>query len=279
MKGEMKLMVGTALLGMSMSANAAIIDLFTTDQAELSDGTVGGGGVSSSVSSGLGDILTGVGDAAGERDLFVELLDNDGVPTREATIGVAGGVLDFSVDSLAAGTGTVQWDGLDGSIALDPDGLGGVDLTAGGTLSGFGVTTLFSDAGYEFLVGAYTDATHWTEISFSASAVNSATTSFIPFSGFTNPFLCGAVNPAPGVNSITCSDAVGAPGGTQVVDFTNLGALEFVIDPNGGSTSIDLTLDQITTIPEPSVLGLMGAGLLAGGLVARRNKKNKAASA
>lgn len=269
MKGEIKLLAGTALLGMSMSmsANAAIIDLFTTDQAELVDGTVNGVGLSSSVVSAGGDIL------GTERDLFVELLSNGGVATREASIGVGGGVLDFSVDTLATGTGTVQWDGVDGSSTLDPTGLGGVDLTAGGTLFGFSVTTLFSDAGYEFLVGAYTDANNWTEISFSASAVVAPSTSFIPFSGFINPALCGAVNPAPGVNSITC-----APG-NNVVDFTNLGALEFVIDPNGGSTSIDLTLDQITTVPEPSVLGLMGAGLLAGGLVARRNKKNKAASA
>lgn len=271
MKGEIKWLAGTALLGMSLSANAGIIDLFTTSQAELSDsiainGGAPDGGASSSVIGGA-DIL------GTERDLFVELLDNGGVNTRNATIGVAGGVMDFSVDSLAAGTGTVQWDGVDGSIALDPTGLGGVDLTAAGTLSGFSVTTLFSDAGYEFLVNAYTDGNNWTSISFSASAVNSATTSFIPFSGFTNPFLCGAVSPAPGVNSITCA------AGNQVVDFTNLGALELIIDPNGGSTSIDLTLDQITTVPEPSVLGLMGAGLLAGGLVARRNKKNKAVSA
>ena len=202
-------------------------------------------------------------------------MDNGGSNTRTANIGVAGGVLDFSVDTLARGTGTVQWDGVDGSIALNPIGLQtagvGVDLTAGGTLGGFGVTTLFSDAGYEFLVNAFTDATHWTSISFSAHAVPAGppVTSFIPFAGFTNPFLCGAVNPAPNVNSITC-----APG-NNVVDFTNLGALELIIDPNGGSIAVDLTLDQVTTVPEPSVLGLLGAGLLAGGIATRRARRGK----
>lgn len=272
MKKEIKLLAGTALLGMSMTAQAGVIDLFETDQAPLVDNTTADGGLSSSVNTLGTDIL------GGSRDLFVELLDNGGVATREASIGVGGGVLDFSTDTLAAGTGTVQWDGNDGSINLDPTGLGGVDLTEAGTIFGFAVTTLFSDAGYEFLVNAYTDATNWTSISFSATGVVAPTTSFIPFAAFMNPALCGTVNPAPGVNSVTCSDGAGNPGGFNVVDFTNLGALELVIDPNGGSTSIDLTLEQVATVPEPSVLGLIGAGLLAGGLVARRNRKNKAAA-
>ena len=267
MNNKMKLAVGVALLGLSAGANAAVIDLFSTSQAQMTDSTLFDGGLSSSVVGA--DIL------GGERDLSVELLSLSPFnPDGTASVGVAGGALSFSTDSLTTGTGTVQWDGADNSMNLVETGLQiagvGVDLTGGGMLTGFGVTTVFSDGDYEFVVNAFTDATHWTSISFQAHATAVPATSYIPFAAFTNPGLCGAVNPAPDVNSITC-----APG-NLVVDFTNVGALELVIDPLGSTVSVDLTLDQVTSIPEPSVLGLMGAGLLAGGLVARRRKTKTA---
>jgi len=265
---KLKMVTAAALLTLSAGAQAGIIDLFSTDQANLSDATTGDGGLSSSVIGGL-DIL------GGERDLYVELLSRDAAtPGATADLGVAGGALTFSVDAIASGKGVVQWDGLDGSDALAYN-LGGIDLTDGGDLSAFSVETLFSDLGYEFVIGAYTDADNWTEITFSATAVNAPTTSEIAFSGFNNAFLCGAVNPVPGVKSIVCGD--GGTSHAAPVDFTNLGALQFIIDPLGGAVAVDLTLDSIRTVPEPSVLGLMGAGLLAGGLVGRaRRKKNKA---
>lgn len=243
-----------ALLALSFGANAGTVDLFDTDQAFLTDDTLSDGGESSSVAGGA-DIL------GGERDLFVELISSPDPTNVNASIGVSAGALRFSTDTQAAGHGQVQWDGPDGSNAIDFTGLGGVDLTEGGTVSAFRVDTIFADAGFEFVVTAFTDANTWTEISFSATGTPAPATTFIPFDAFTNAALCGAVNPAPGVNSITCA------GGNTPVDLTNLGALVLDLDPDGESVSIDLTLDAVTTVPEPAVLGLLGAGLLAGGLV------------
>jgi hypothetical protein len=79
-----------------------------------------------------------------------------------------------------------------------------------------------------------------------------------------NPALCGVPNPAPGVLLITC--------GTTVANLASLGALVVDLDRFGGSTSIDLTLDNVRTVPEPGVLALMGMGLMAAGFASRRRK-------
>lgn len=254
----LKLAAVPLLLAVPFAAQAdVIIDLFSTSQDKLTDATTGDGGLSSSVTTAGDDIL------GGARDIYVELLSNGGVDTREASIGVGGGVLDFSVDTLSTGTGTVQWDGNDGSIALDPTGLGGLDLSG---LTNFEVTTLYSDFGYEFLINAYTDGSNWTTISFSAHAVAvGPVVSYIPLAAFSNVALCGTVNPATDVNYITCGS-----GNTAPVDWSNLGALELVIDPNGGTTSIDLTLDSVRAVPTPGALALLGAGLLGFGAMRRR---------
>lgn len=267
-KQKLTWLSGTALLAMSLNASAFDVDLFSTTQAQLVDTTTGDGGLESSVGAGDPTIL------GGSRDLYVEMLTQAATnPNGTADIGVAGGALSFSTDSGVTGTGWVQWDGNDGSIALNETGLGGIDLTAGGQ-NAFAVTTIASDLGYEFVVTAYTDATHWTSISFSATAVDGnlpPVTSFIDFAGFTNAALCGLSTNPPlpaGVNSISCA------AGNQVVDLANLGALELKIDPNGGTVSVDLTIDQIVTVPEPSVLGLLGLGLLVGGLTSLRRRKS-----
>lgn len=252
---------------LSLNANAAIIvDLFTTDQAEITDndGAVGGGSTSSVVG---GDIL------GGERDLLIDQIAQDGTtdPAIESSIGVAVSRLAFSNDTGAMGIGEVQWDGVDGSGTLDATGLGGIDLTDGGTLNAFMIETISSDANWNFEVIAYTDATNWTRISFAATEVPSGSgpvLSTIAFTGFTDDSLCGDTNPVPGVNEITC-------GGTGV-DLTNLGALQLILNTgfNGSPSAfdIDLRLANITTVPEPGVLALMGMGLMAAGFATRRRK-------
>lgn len=281
MNKKWKLGVGASLLAASFGAQAGIVDLFTTEQLLAKDFTNGtiteADSIYSQAGSGADSTILG-----GYRDLWVTNLSGGVNNVAGSSINVTSGNLFFSSDSSATGVGEIQWDGDDSAIGADPiydvnfTGLGGIDLTQGGSLNAFELTTIFSDQNWVFEITMYTDATNWTKVSLDASSVgpgNSPAISYIPFSAFTNDALCGTYGADTGVNQITCS-------GTGA-DASNLGALVARInagDPNapGGSVAptiaVDLQLDSVRTVPEPGVLALMGMGLMAAGLAGRRRK-------
>lgn len=274
MNMQWKLALGVAAAAASFGAQAGIVDLFTTEQLVPKDYTNGTITEADSEYSQAGAIADAT-ILGGFRDLWVTNLSGGVTNVAGSSINVTGGNLFFSTDSSATGVGEIQWDGDDSAIGTDPiydinpTGLGGIDLTQGGTLNAFELITIFSDLNWVFEITMYTDATNWTKVSLDATQVNSPTTSFIPFSAFTNDALCGTYGSAPGVNSITCS-------GTGA-DATDLGALVARLntgDPgvSNPTIAIDLQLDSIRTVPEPGVLALMGMGLMAAGLASRRRK-------
>ncbi|WFP50753.1 PEP-CTERM sorting domain-containing protein [Methylomonas sp. EFPC3] len=267
MFNKMKVIGGASLLALSFGANAAPVDLFSTNQGAYTDNTKDGTDTGTIITSGPGGSV-GVADPTilgGNRDLFVsKISDNNGdQATRSATASVSGGVFDFSTSTGTTGRAQIQWDGAEATNAIDHTGLGGLDLTFGGTQNAFSIGVVFSDAGFNFKITAYTDATNYTEVTITSNAHDVPATTSIPFSAFllgSGSYLGGTV----------VVNQVGAGG-----DLTKLGALVVDIDQFGLKTSLDLTLDQVTTVPEPSVLGLMGIGLLAAGY--SRGKKAKLA--
>jgi len=251
----------------AVSAVPVVIDLFSTQQV-AADVVDGGSGDSQSTATGLADIL------GGQRDINANALSGakdyigDGVCQSGelcSVMSISNGSASFSNDVLVFAEGTLQWDGPDQNIALVPDGLGGVDLTAGGTANGFVFSVLFSDHDWYFTIEAHTDATHFTKFLLKATAHNQDTAPetgypdplprFIPFAPFETPGLCGFVNPDPdadgdfkGVVSVECGSA-------GVVDLSHLGALQIrlntgvpslgAIGPIGPQEALDVTITAI----------------------------------
>lgn len=291
-----------ALLVASMSASAGWVDLFTTAQV-ASDVTNANGGVTSFVS----DVTPPLSILGNERDILVNAIsgasDDFGVAgvcdsgDKCSQLSISGGLLNFSNTSPVVGEALVQWDGVDGNIALNPVGIG-TDLTEGGTISAFQYTITNSDANWAFGLNVYSSANQWTKVILAATEVVPGTpeTRQIQFASLSNVALCGHESNGTGTKNLGFLTAAGVlsvqcgSGNTAPVNFANFGAMEIALNvaspvnlPVGCTTncflaqgaqrfSLDLEIGGINTVPEPSILGLMGIGLLAGGLASRRRK-------
>ena len=265
---KFKLAALATALAASFAAQADPVDLFTLDQAFLKDDTNGAFSQANSVFSQAPGVPPGdLTILGGYRDIIVNALSGavTGSGTQFSSAEVIGGVFSFANGSNTVGQAQLQWDGDDAASIFDINytGLSNYDLTQGGTLNTFELVTLFSDQGWTFDATIYTDASHWVTVNLSANSVGpgytytSPHTSYIPFAAFTNPALCGLA-PAflpPGVNSVTCA------AGNLVADVEKVGALVVTINTSG-TAAVDLTFDQVTTVPEPGTLALLGASLL-----------------
>ena len=210
-----------ALLGAAPAVYAGqiTIDDFTTAQAL----TAPIGTVSSSAAGG--------GILGGERDAILSIV-TDTNPFNDAEVNIGFGIVSHSNPSNVNSTLELQYDGVDGSSALDTGGLGNLDL---GGFTGIAIDILSLDLPVDIEITVYTDGVGASTAMLNLAGGIAGQTFVVPFAAF-----------------------VGAG------DFGDVGAITFDFS---GTTSFDLTLDLIQAVPEPAPLALMGAGLLALGLM------------
>lgn len=170
----------------------------------------------------------------GERD--IEVTNTAGV--GQITLLVDSGPATLSIGSLGNGEGTalLQYDGTDGSIALDASGLSSVSLTGDPTgatpdpAAGLIVLTRSDAAGETLTVTVYTDAANFssTTIAVPLNLSNTVET-FVPFSSFVTASGTGA-------------------------DFTDVGAIE-------ASVTLAVDSDVIASIIESRRSGVVAASI------------------
>src|SRR5439155_20006412 len=197
-------------LGGSLSvAGQTVIDDFQKGQTTLARAAAG------TDSSAVSGAMLG-----GERDVAVTLSSGSSI-----SAGVALGRFRFNQDAGVTGTAEIVWDGVDGNAtSLNPTGLGGVDLTAGG-----------QDA---FLLGVN-------------SLDQAATITFTVYSGTTAS--SSLILPLPG--GVTSPNYVSIPFNTFAgsANFGSVGAIRLDISAPGDAT-LDLDFLRTTsTTFRPSV--------------------------
>jgi hypothetical protein len=150
------------------------------------------------------------------------------------------------------GSSMTVWDGPDGDpLALDPTGLGGVDLSAGG-LDAFRLSYVLADLTGNVSLTVY-DASDPTGNTWSKADVSLPGGIFapvdidVPFTDFTTVGLNGPAS------------------------FSNVGAIALQIT-NSTNGSLDVLMSKVSVVPEPAT-GLLTLLGLAGTLIPLRGRR------
>jgi hypothetical protein len=221
-------------LASTLSFGSVIIDNFSTNQTAIT------------LQSGSNDtaVATGANAIGGERNITLNIVTTN--PPNIATVGVAGGTMDYSNDVGIASNIQVLWDGgTDNTVT--PNGFSAVDLTELGVNDVVRITTLG-----DFALNAV--------LTLYSGAGNSATWNF--------------VLPSSGVN-VDVDLLFSAPTST-IGTFLATGVTAATLTVDGvqnADRSIDFIQATSTGAPEPATFAIFGAGLAALGLLRRRAKK------
>jgi len=219
------------------SAQALIVDTFETPQSMMA----------ASFMTSDSSSVTGTGILGDGRDAVVAWISGPVFAELDIVSG-GGGLLSFSLGAKTMGSTSLTWDGNDSNASADDfTGLGGVDLTDGGTANAFEVDVLFDDLAVDVVVTVWTDATKASAATISLPGGITSSTDFSAlFASFTPTIGGGA-------------------------DFTDVGMIRVEIE--AGLAATDVLIDTIRTvdIPEPSTYLLASFALI--GMIATRRQR------
>jgi hypothetical protein len=278
-----KTALATALAAMCVIGNSAyaaevVVDLFTDPAA--------GHDVSTAIIGTFDTDQAGAFPASiigGYRDISItKLTDNIGAANQgDATMTAGSGVLSLDNATGVTSRGVITWDGSNAAgndgASVDVTGLAGYDLTMGGLVNTFLADILYADLGFDYEINVWdmdgSMATLSAGIQFGVPA--GVYESHYAFDWFNLPTgqYCDGVNAPPlCANPLTQLNFFITRGGNLgAIDFENIGALQLVLT-NVNTASVDFALGKVRAVPEPSILALVGLGLLGMASLGRRKQ-------
>ena len=172
----------------------------------------------SNVDSTACSSVTGTDMVGGGRDILVSRTAGGGTVVGDVNTSVANS-FSLSIGASTQGTALIQWDGIDGSCALNPTGLGGISLNPD---DGLAVYVREVDLNGALTMRVYTNGTSFSTFSYviPTSIAAPGQTLYFPFELFT-PSGGGA-------------------------NFANVGAIELLVDGTLVS-SLDVTIDFVNS--------------------------------
>ncbi len=210
------LLIGLLMLYAASFVSAAPDAVVTIDHFDAAQGPV-----VASLGNPAGGSVSGPNVLGTERDVRVTVLS--GSPGTASMQAITSDLLHSQDTGIIAQT-LIQWDGVDGSITLNPSGLGGVDLTQAGTQNGLAISVLLNDLPIDLKFTIYSGPNSSTAtISLPGGQTGGSLPIdyYVPFGAFTTLGGSGA-------------------------NFSSVGAVELLID--GKTDASDLTVHDIRTV-------------------------------
>ncbi len=183
----------------------------------------------------------------GRRDLFVEVLNNPGGAAFHSNLVSNPDFLSFDPDNNSRGHYLATWDGdatptTDAAGTLNATGLGGVDLTSGGTISAFRLLAGIDGGGQNLEIRIYSNAANFSVFTVSLPDTGGPANQevIVPFSAFVTGGGTGANFSSVGAVQLEhTATMVAADGG--ISELTTLGTNFVTRDfPNTSNTDLRL---------------------------------------